>query len=128
MAKKRSGPNKSKSIRDFHASNPSVKPKEMSALLAKKGVDVTPAFISTILSTDKRKGGTTGKRGRPSKKTARAAAPATKSVRRGRPPAAAKSNGEISLDSLIEVKKIVDKMGGVDDAKNALLALEKLIG
>lgn len=133
MAKK-SGPNKSQAIRDYHAANPSVKPAAVSAALVAEGVVVTPAFVSTVLSTDKRKGGPKSKRksAKVAPKAKMVAKGAPKAVsKRGRPAgvkAAAKSTGEVSLDSLIAVKKIVEQMGGVDDARNALLALEKLMG
>ncbi|MGV3485606.1 MAG: hypothetical protein ACO1RT_14415, partial [Planctomycetaceae bacterium] len=51
MAKKSGGPNKSQAIRDYYAAHPNAKPKEISAELKKAGIDVTPAFISTIRST-----------------------------------------------------------------------------
>ena len=113
MAKK-SGVNKSKAIRDYYAANPNAKPMEVSAALKKKGVDVTPAFVSTIRSTSKKKK-TVGKPGRPA---------GTKNARPGRPSG---RGGEVSFASLLKVKSIVDEMGGVDEARAALDALEKLI-
>lgn len=126
MAKKSSGPNKSQAIRDYYAANPKAKPLEVSAALAKQGIHVTAGFVSTVKSTT-----ITKKKG--PKKSAKSGASASKSVaRRGRPPVTAKkketSSNEVSLDSLLQVKKIVEEMGGVQDAKNALMALEKLMG
>ncbi|MEM6363812.1 MAG: hypothetical protein AAF745_05255 [Planctomycetota bacterium] len=123
MAKK-SGPNKSKAIREYHAANPHVKPMEMAAALKKQGVDVKPGFISTVISTDKRNSKKTGaRRGPGSRKTAAK----TTSVKPG-PKPASKASGEVSLDSLLQVKKIVEEMGSVQDAQVALTALEKLMG
>ena len=125
MAKKKSsGPNKSQAIRDYYAANPGAKPKEVAEALSKEGVSVTPAFVSTVRSTSKTKK-KTGKRGRPAgRKTAR------KTGRRvGRPAATrrgAAASADVSLDSLVRVKAIVDEMGGVEDARSALAALEKL--
>jgi len=127
MAKKKSGgPNKSQAIRDYFAAHPDAKPKEAAEELSKQGLSVTPGFASTIRSNSKTK--KSGKRGRPSKSTAGRSA-ANKSVRgNGRSSNARRASpaGEVSIDSLVKVKRIVDEMGGVEDARNALTALEKL--
>lgn len=129
MAKKKSGgPNKSEAIRDYYAANPTAKPKEVAEALSKQGISVTPAFVSTIRSTSKTKK-KTGKRGRPAgRKTARKTARKT-GRRVGRPATARRgtaARGDVSLDSLVRVKEIVDEMGGVEDARSALAALERL--
>ena len=127
MAKKSGGPNKSKAIRDYYNAHPTAKPKEVAEALSKEGITVTPAFVSTIRSTSKKK--KVSKRGRPS--TRQSARPSTRpSARRGGRPSttrrAVSSPDEVSIDSLLKVKRIVDEMGGVEDARNALAALEKL--
>jgi hypothetical protein len=122
MAKKKAGAvNKSQSIRDYHKAHPKQKPKQIAADLGKKGIKVSPQFVSTILSTSKKKK-TIGKPGRPK---------GSKSTGRGRPVGrsrkAARRLGEVSFDSLIKVKEIVREMGGIEDARAALTALEKLM-
>lgn len=133
MAKKKAGePNKSQSIRDFSKENPSMKPKQISEELGKKGVAVSPGFVSTILSTSKKKS-KTGRPGRPAGSTKKSASK-VKSVRAvGRPAKAAnttsaKSSDSVSVDSLLKVKQLVAEVGGISEAKSALTTLEKLMG
>jgi len=123
MAKKSGGVSKSGAIRDYYAANPKAKPMEVSAKLAEQGIEVTPAFVSTVRSTDKRKSksGRKASKKRSVKRSARVASKATT------PRSTKGASGEVSLDSLLKVKRIVEEMGGVDDAKNALTALEKLM-
>ena len=112
MAKRKSGgKNKSQAIRDYYNANPAAKPKEVASELKKKGIQVTPAFVSTIRSTSKKKNGKIGRPGRPVGSTSKRSA-----------------NGEVSYESLLQAKKIVDQMGGLSEAKSALSALENLIG
>lgn len=131
MAKKKAGePNKSQSIRDFSKENPAMKPKQISEELTKKGVAVSPGFVSTILSTSKKKSKTT----RPAVASKKKATSKVKSVRAiGRPKgtkvaAASKASGDISVDSLLKFKQLVAEVGGIDEAKSALTTLEKLMG
>ena len=50
-------PNKSAAIRSYAEAHPAAKSKSISAALAKDGLEVTPAFVSTILSKSKKKNG-----------------------------------------------------------------------
>ena len=121
MAKKKSGGvNKSQLIRDYRKAHPNQKPKQIAAELAKKGIKVSPQFVSTILSTSKKKK-KIGKPGRPkgSKSAGRSSAAA------GRRTSTRSTN--ISIESLIKVKEIVKEMGGIDEARKALTALEQLM-
>lgn len=110
MAKKSKGPNKSQAIRDYYKSHPTAKPKQVVVALKKKGIVVNAQFVSTIRSVSKKKGGKIGRPGRP--------------VGSGRRPIGSK---EVSLDSLLQVKRIVDEMGGIGKARMALTALEQLV-
>lgn len=123
MAKKKAGePNKSQSIRDYSSANPSLKPKQIAADLGKKGISVSPGFVSTILSTSKRK----KKTGRPGRPKSTGTVKAVRAV--GRPAkAATRSSEDVSIDSLLKVKAIVAEVGGISEAKSALTALEKLM-
>lgn len=113
MAKKSrgEGPNKSEAIRAYMGKNSSAGPTEVAAALAKDGIEVTPAFVSTVLSNDRRKAGKPSKRG---------------GKGRGRAAAAAAASGA-SLDHLIEAKKLVQKMGGISEARQALNLLAKIL-
>lgn len=127
MAKKNSsGVNKSQAIRDYYADNPEAKPIEVAEAMKAQGIDVNAQFVSTVKSNAK-KSKKTGRRGRPAGVSAKVAAPAAKKL--GRPPAAkARTNsGEVSLDSLINAKKLVEEMGGAENARNAISVLEQLM-
>ena len=119
MAKKSDGVSKSQAIRDYCDANPKAKPKQIAEALAAQGIVVTPQFVSTIRSNAKRKK-TTRRPGRPA-----ASDPAPKVSRRAARSTAA--SGDVSIDSLIRAKKIVEEMGSVDEAKKALDTLAKLI-
>ena len=118
MAKKSSGPNKSQAIRDYYAAHPNAKPKEISQELKKAGIDVTPAFISTIRSTSM------GKKKKTVKSSSGRGATATRG-NVGRP-AAAKTSSKISIDSLIKAKSLVRELGGIDNVMATLSALKRL--
>jgi len=106
MARKAGGPNKSQAIRAYKSTHKRSKPKEISAALAKEGVNVTPAFVSTVLSTARRKKGKSGRR------------------------SGAKAAGGSSspYSHLIQARKLADQMGGVEKARAALDALAKILG
>ena len=53
MAKKKSGVNKSQSIRDHLQANPSDMPKQIIAALAKQGINVSNGLVSHIKYTKK---------------------------------------------------------------------------
>lgn len=106
-AKAKSKANKSEEIRNYYKANPSAKPKEVAIALKKKGISVTPQFVSTIRSVSKRKNGKVGRPGRP---------PGSGTTRKG----------AVSFDSLMKVKEIVDEIGGIEETRVALTALEKL--
>jgi hypothetical protein len=107
VAKKKSS-NKSQLIRDFKAANPSAAPKQIAEALGKSGLDVSAQFVSTVLSNAKKKG---GKIGRPGRKPSR-------------PVGVPLDN----LQQLIQVKKFVDQIGGLEKAKSAVDALAQLLG
>jgi len=122
MAKKTSGPNKSQAIRDYYEANPEAKPKAVVEALAAQGVNVTPAFVSTIKSTSINKGPKSAKGKRGPKPGASVKAPKVAAAK----PAAAKSNGGVSIDTLIKAKGLVKELGGIENAMTALAALKRL--
>jgi hypothetical protein len=101
------GPNKSEAIRKYKEANSDAGPKEIAAGLAKEGVKVTPAFISTVLSNDRRR----ARKGR------------RKGGRRPGP-----KPGRDPLQTLVQAKRLADKMGGVSEARAALDALARILG
>jgi hypothetical protein len=125
MAKKKAGAvNKSQAIRDYRKAHPKHKPKQIAEELSKGGVKVSAQFVSTVLSNSKKK--PVRKPGRP-----KAAAPTRRGrpagTRRGRPPARSpKRSEDLSVESLLRVKEVAEELGGIDDVRTALNALEEL--
>lgn len=115
MAKKarKEGPTTSQLIRDHLAAHPKDGSQAIAAAIkAAYGRDVSPQFVSTVKSNDKRK----RRRGR------KARGP-------GRPAATSSANGgKLSMEALMAAKKFVDQMGGVRKAKSAVDTLAKLLG
>lgn len=123
MAKRKGGDNKSEAIRQILDANPKAKPRQIVVDLAEKGIEVTAQFVSTIKTKHK------GRKGRP-KTSVEGEAP-----RRGRPPgkasaakAATSTSGGLSLQGLLQVKDLVNKLGGLAKTKEALAALEQIVG
>ena len=106
MAKKAGGPSKSKAIRDYKAANDGAGPKAIAEALAKDGIKVSAGFVSTVLSNARKKS-RKGRRG----------------GRGGRPAVA----GGASLRQLVLAKRLAEKMGGVNEARQALNLLAKLL-
>jgi hypothetical protein len=104
---KRGGPrsnSKAQAVRDaFEKQGADARPKDVIAALKAKGISVAPAQVSNIKASLRKKKGA-------KKKTT----------------AAAHSNGQLSLESLLEAKKLAVRLGGVDVALTALTALSKL--
>lgn len=124
MAKKNaSAPNKSLAIRNYYKAHPGAKPKEVASELKKQGIAVSTAFVSTIRSTSKKKK-VIGKPGRPpGKKSAKLG----RAVGSGAGKSSARGRQEVSIDSLLKVKQMVEEMGGIGETRTALSALEKLL-
>ena len=99
--------NKAQRIRDVAKSlGKKVRPKDVIAELAKEGITVSSAQVSTTL----RAAGY--RRKRRGKKVAAAAQPAS-------------GNG-LNLDALIAAKALIQKVGGIEMAQEALAAMKKL--
>lgn len=89
-----------------------VRPRDVIATLAERGVTASSAQVSQVLSA-------MGMRRRRRRKRAAAAATAS--------PRLASRGGEmLQLDHLLAAKRLCDKVGGVEAAKTALDALAKL--
>jgi hypothetical protein len=108
VAKKSAGaPNKSELIRRYKAAHGDAGPTAIAEALSKDGTKVTPQFVSTVLSNDKRR----ARKGR------------RKGMRRGGRP-----RGGDPLQTLVQAKKLADQMGGLHKARAALDALAKILG
>jgi hypothetical protein len=88
-------------IRDYKKEHRGAGPTEIAEALTKDGSKVSPQFVSTVLSNDKRKG---------------------KKGRRG------KAAGSDAVQTLVQAKKLSDQMGGIDKARAALNALARILG
>ena len=103
MARPKSAPRgqKSQAIRDYLSENKRAKASEVVAALADKGVSVSTQMVYNLKARK-----SMGKRRRK-----------------------AESNGQVvglSITNLIAAKKLVDTVGGVDQAREAINALAKL--
>ena len=97
--------NKSAEIRKYLSKKPKAGPKEITEALGQSGIVVTPGFVSTIkTAVNKKKGGR-------KKKSARGGQATT---------------DRVSLSTLVQAKKLIDEIGGVEKAKDALNALARL--
>jgi hypothetical protein len=113
VARKRRGGNKSEAIRTYLASHGDAAGKDVVDALAADGFKVTTQLVSNVRSrsglTKRRRGGRR-KVGRP-----RGAA------RRGRA-----ADSTVSVATLVEAKRLVDKTGSIEAVRQALAALERL--
>ncbi len=124
MARKtKSKINKSNAIREIKAANPEAGPTEIAEMIKTQfGVEVTPATVSTVLSTDKKRNGKVGRPGRPkgSKNGTTKSPTASKGV-------ALNGNQDAFIQNLLKAKQLVSDMGGISEARSALNALESLM-
>ncbi len=116
MAKKAAGKNKSAAIRDYYTANPDAKPKQVAEALAKQGLKVTPAFVSTIRANSKKK--TTARRpGRPAGSTKTASSRRTIS---------SSNPDQVSVATLLKVKKLIKEVGSIEEVSAGLSTLKQL--
>jgi hypothetical protein len=98
---------KTLAIREYVAANPDQGPKAIVAGLKVQGMTVKPGLVSAV------------KYGKKDRK---------RSARRPSVRAAARhtSNGVVTVEQLIEVKKLADSLGGAHQVRSALDALDML--
>ncbi|MBI3862005.1 MAG: hypothetical protein HY290_08920 [Planctomycetia bacterium] len=102
---------KSQAVRDYFAANPGAGAKAVVEGLAEKGINVKVTLVNSIKYKKPAKGGK--RRGR-RPMTMQAAARRTS------------ANGSLSVENLIEVKRLADLLGGADQVRQALEALAQL--
>lgn len=87
-----------------------VRPRDVIAQLKEQGVTVTSAQVSTVLKSMGMRRKRRGRKGQASVGARKASAGST----------------QISIDNLIAAKKLVEQLGGVEQAKTAISALARL--
>jgi hypothetical protein len=110
------GVNKSQAIRDQLQANPNASPKDIAAALQAQGVNVSSQLVSNVKTAIGKK---KGKRGRGAGRPAGARRGATR--RAGR-----LGVDSISVQDLMEAKRVVEQVGSVAAVRKALDALESL--
>ena len=105
--------NKTAAIREELTASPNGSPSAIAKKLAAKGIEVTPAYVSTIKNAEKKR---TGKRrskpGRPPSRTAS--------------PLAGSNNGASSVELLKTAFDLV-LQAGPDEARNLIALAERLV-
>lgn len=100
MANKRDG-SKSAAVADFMKKNPKLTAKQIHEGLTKQGVKVSLATVNKV------------KYSKPKRKKAA-------------PVSATTQSSEISVEGLLQVKGLVDSLGGIEQTKEALELLDRL--
>jgi hypothetical protein len=130
--------NKSQEIEKALAASPGKGPKEISEALIAKGVDVSPAYVSTIKTNLKAKAATstavapTAAAPAPAapiaakKKTTTKKKVAKKKAVKTQAPKVAPAT-DISFEQLKKAKEMAQQLGGAEKAKEALAALAQLM-
>jgi len=103
MANKRDG-SKSAAVADFMKKNPKLTAKQIHEGLTKQGVQVSLATVNKV------------KYSKPKRKT---------TARKAGAVSAAQSS-EVSVEGLLQVKGLVDSLGGIQQTKEALELLDRL--
>ncbi len=98
--------NKSAAIRDYLQQHPDAGPTEVARKLTEQRIRVSATHVSNVKA-----------------RLASGAAVGTRGV--GRPRKV--TTGSVSIETLVEVKKIVDRIGSVEMAQKALHSLSRLI-
>lgn len=108
------GGNKSGAVRAYLAANPDASPVAVAEALKKMGIKISVSLASAVKYSKKGK-----KAGRPKGRRGP-----------GRPKMAASSrsssNGALNLETLVEAKRLAERMGGIEKVREALAVLAKL--
>lgn len=107
MAKKQANGsvNKSQAIKDLLKDNPGFSPKQVADELTAKGIDVSPAYVSTIKFNMK---------------------PTKAKSRRRKAAATPEASGALVPSQLIATKRLVDDVGSIEGVEMLLDTLKKL--
>jgi hypothetical protein len=116
MAKKKgiSGEiNKSDEVRRYMEQNPAAGPKAVVAALKEQGIEVSKSLVNALRAKAKAGKAPTKQAAGPPRRASAAAAPRSRT-------------DSLSAADLLEAKKLVDQLGGVEQARRALETLEQL--
>lgn len=102
--------NRSEIIRKYSAEHPTEGPKAISAGLKELGHDISPEYISTVRSLDKK----------------RSKGKASRAPARSRIPAAQPTHDQVSFQALLQAKKLHELTGSIEEAHRAIDALAQL--
>ena len=119
MAKKKAVVNRSAAIRNYQAKNPGASAKEVVSALVMQGIAVTEHFVYNVKSNNKARKKAAKKIVVVKKKRVARKKATRKKVNRP-------SVSALSVNDLLEAKKLVDKLGSVDGARKAIETLEQL--
>ena len=131
--KKTDGVNKSKEVRKYLEQDPDATAATIVPHFAARGIEIQPGFVNNVKSQMKK--ATQGSNGQA---VASEPAPTTpnatgkkksrkkKAARTNAAPAASPKSRSLTADNLVEAKKLVDELGGIDQARKALKYLEEL--
>ena len=115
----------SASIRDYLAKHPDASNKEVIAGLKAMGVKVKDALISNVKWTDKKNSKVTASARRKGQSSSagrqKAGTGSASGTAAARPDA-----GRVTMEELLEAKHLVSKLGGIEQARQALEALRQL--
>ena len=106
--------NKTQAVKEYLRKHRQALPTTVSETLRSQGIDVSPKYVSNI----KFQMGIRRKGKKATKPAAESAAAATT--------ASPADDDQISLSSLLEAKKLIEKLGSAEAAKRAILALAQL--
>ena len=112
MARKQNdSSSKSQAIRDYLSEHPDAGPKEILTSLKQNGIGVSSALIVAVKRKVRNAGNTDGQKVRSPAAT---------------PPSHTASMASLSAADLLQAKKLVNSLGGLENAKRALQLLEQL--
>ena len=118
MAKKKQGVSKSQAVRDYLTENPDATASVVVPELAKRGIKVSPALVSQVKQRMKQAGDLDGQKTTAKKRPGRRSST--------RKPTTVSTSKALTANDLVEAKKRVDDLGGIDQARKALKYLEEL--
>jgi|SRR5579863_3374555 len=110
MAKLKRG-EKTRVVREYITANPTATPKEIVAGLASTGMKIKLGLANSLKYAKTKK---------PSRRKAPTVASAARRTQRH------SGNGAVTVDQLLEVKRLADSFGGIEHVRAALESLEML--
>jgi len=120
--------NKTQAVKDYLAENPDAATQDVVAAMKAKGITVGSNYVSTIKSNLKG-GGKAKKKIAAKKKVAtkkKAVAKKKTAPKKKATPKKKAADDKISMSALLEAKKLAAKLGGIEQAKEAISALAQL--